>query len=126
MKRLWIGVGLLVFFLAVGTLLTFSFHRIHGPLAETLDAASEQALSGNWEQAISLAEKAREQWEQYRSFTAAIADHAPLEEMDALFSQLEVYRSLHWDAEFAAICAQLSCMAAAMEESQALTWWTML
>lgn len=126
MKRLWLGVGILVLFLLAGILLTFSFCRIHAPLAQTLENASQMALSGNWESACAKARTAKLRWEQYRNFTAAVADHAPLEEMDALFSQLEIYISLSWQGEFAVLCMQLSQMAAAMEESQQLTWWTLL
>ncbi len=126
MKRLYIGITLLLFFLIAGILLTYSFCRIHAPLAKTLEDASQQAIDGDWKNAISLAESARERWETYRNFTAAVADHAPLEEMDTLFSQLEIYGKLRLSVEFADICTRLSQMAAAMEESQALTWWTML
>ena len=126
MKRIWLGIGLLLAFLVAGCLLTFSFHRIHAPMAEVFADASRQALSGDWEGARESASLARERWDKDRNFTAAVADHAPLEEMDALFSQLDIYISLNWQGEFAALCTQLSSMAAAMEESQALTWWTML
>ena len=126
MKRIWLGIGLLLVFLLVGCLLTFSFHRIHAPMAKILEDASQQALEGHWESACESATEARQRWDKYRNFTAAVADHAPLEEMDALFSQLEIYIRLNWQGEFAALCMQLSQMAAAMEESQALTWWTML
>lgn len=126
MKRLWLGAGLLMLFLGMGIGLSFVFHRIHAPMAQQLAEASSQALSGNWEQALALAEDAGARWEASRNFTAAVADHAPLEEMDALFSQLEIYAALNWQGEFSALCMQLSKMAAAMEESQALTWWTML
>ena len=126
MKRLWLGAGLLLLFLLLGILLTFSFSRIHRPMADTLGSAAKQALEGQWEAACADARNARERWEKYRNFTAAVADHAPLEEMDALFSQIEVYIRMNWQGEFAALCMQLSQMAAAMEESQALTWWTLL
>ena len=126
MKRLYIGIGLLLFFLIAGILLTFCFCRIHAPLAETLERASQQAIAGSWENAISLAQSARERWETYRNFTAAVADHEPLEEMDMLFSQLNIYGELRLSVEFADICSRLSQMAAAMEESQAFTWWTLL
>ena len=126
MKRIWLGVGLLLVFLVAGWLLTYSFHRIHRPLATVLEQASQEALADNWERACASAADARQHWDKYRNFTAAVADHAPLEEMDALFSQLEVYITLNWQGEFAALCTYLSQMAAAMEESQALTWWTLL
>ena len=126
MKRTWLGAGLLLIFLLLGCIVTLSFHRIYTPTAQTLEAASQKALAGQWENACADAKTALARWDQYRNFTAAVADHAPLEEMDALFSQLEIYMALNWQGEFALICAQLSQMAAAMEESQALTWWTML
>ncbi len=126
MKRFWIGVGLMLFFLVSGILLTLFFHRIHAPLSQTLERASEQALSGDWEYAKSLATDAREQWDKYRNITAAVADHEPMEEMEALFFQLEIYTKLERKGEFAAICIQLSQMASAMDESQMLTWWTLL
>ena len=126
MKRIWLGVSLLLVFLVAGCLLTYSFHRVHAPLAAVLEEASEQALAGNWERACTSAADARQRWDKYRNLTAAVADHAPLEEMDALFSQVEIYVRLNWQGEFAALCMQLSQMAAAMEESQALTWWTFL
>ena len=126
MKRFYIGITLLLLFLISGILLTCAFSRIHAPLAKTLENASQAAVSGQWETAISLADAARTRWETCRNFTAAVADHEPLEEMDALFAQLEVYKNMGLNVEFAAICTRLSQMAAAMEESQALTWWTML
>ena len=126
MKRIWLGIGFLVVFLLAGWLLTLSFHRIHAPLATVLEEASKEALAGNWEDACAAADEARQYWDKYRNLTAAVADHAPLEEMDALFSQLDIYIKLNWQGDFAALCMQLSQMAAAMDESQALTWWTLL
>ncbi len=124
MKRLWLGVSLLLLFLVAGIAITISFHRIHAPMAQSLENAAQQALSGQWEEALQSAGDARQRWEKYRHFGAAVADHAPLEEMDALFSQLEVYQALAWQGEFAALCRQLACMAEAMDESQSLAWWT--
>ncbi len=126
MKRVWFGAGLLLFFLVAGILLTLCFHRIHAPLAQTLEDASHQAVFGDWEQAVALSEEAQSRWESYRNFTAAIADHEPLEEMDGLFDQMELYAKLGWKEQFASLCIQLSQMAAAMDESQQLTWWTLL
>jgi len=126
MKRLWIGVGLLAIFLVAGILLTAAFHRIHGPLARTLEDASRQALEGDFDEALSLAREAQTHWEQYQSFTAMVADHEPIEQMDALFAQLEVYGQLGLEEEFAVLCAHLARLAAAMEESQSFTWRTLL
>ncbi len=126
MKRFYFGVVLMLVLLVMSVSLTFCFHRIHAPLADTLVNAAHQALEGNWEQAKELALDARVRWDTYRDFTAAVADHEPMEEMEGLFYQLEVYTNLDLQGQFAAICVQLSQMAAAMEESQILAWWTLL
>ncbi len=125
MKRLWIGVILLLVFLAAGIVTTLSFHNIHTPMTQSLDQAADQAIAGQWESALGSAANARQRWEKYRNFGAMVADHEPLEEMDALFSQLDVYKQMNWQGEFAALCRQLARMTEALEESQALSWWTL-
>ena len=126
MKRLWIGIALLVIFLLVGCVVTYAFHRIHAPMQTLLEEASAAALGGDWEMAAAKAESAQKIWHRWRNFTATVADHGPLEQMEALFTQLRVYQALDLPGEYAAVCAQLSQMAAAMEESQAFTWWNLL
>ena len=126
MKHFWLGTGILLFFLIAGLLLTFAFCQIHEPLSETLQDAAAAALAGDHEKAVFFANTAASKWETYRSFTASVADHAPLEEMDAAFAILETYMELGWWGEFAALCAQLSQMAGAMAESQAFVWWNLL
>ena len=126
MKHFWLGTGILLFFLVAGVLTTLVFCRIHEPLEDCLKDAAEAALEGDWEKAVFFANTATSRWEKYRFLTAAVADHAPLEEMDAAFSILEAYMELGWWGEFAALCAQLSQMAGAMVESQAFVWWNLL
>lgn len=126
MKRIWIGFVLLILLLGTGIALTWSFDRIHTPLADTLEQASQLASRQQWAEACSLVQQAREKWERCRNFTAAVADHEPLEEMDALFYQLDCYKELGWESAFACACMELAQMARAMQESQQLTWWTLL
>ena len=126
MKHFWLGCGILLFFLLSGLLTTYTFARIHEPLSEELEKAAEVALEGDWEKAVFFANAAQARWEKYRMLTAAVADHAPLEEMDAAFEILDTYMELGWWGEFAALCAQLSQMASAMAESQACVWWNLL
>lgn len=126
MKHFWLGVAILLLLLLSGVLTTAAFCRIHPPLQETLDSAAAAALEGDWTKATFFANTARSRWEKYRSLTAAVADHAPLEEMDAAFSVLETYAQLGWWGEFAALCTQLAQMADAMAESQAFVWWNLL
>ena len=126
MKRMWIGVALLLAVLVIGIALTVAFHTLHGHLSEKLEDSSTAALAGDWKKATSLAREARSDWEKCRSFTAAVADHEPLEEMDSLFAQLAVWERLEEPEEFAATAAHLARLAEALRDSQAITWWNLL
>ena len=126
MKRLWIGAALLLLVLAVGICLTAVFDSLHGSLAQQLTQAADAAQADNWEAAHALAQEADGQWQRLRNFTAAVADHEPLEEMDSLLRQLKVYETARDGVNFAAVCAQLSSLAEAIAQSQAITWWNLL
>lgn len=126
MKRLWIGIGFLIFLLAAGIVISALFSSIHSPIAQSLQKASEAALSGDWDTASALTEQASRNWKKHLTFTAAVADHEPLEEMDALFAQLEVLLQLRETEDFAALSRQLSRLAQAMADSQSFYWWHFL
>ena len=126
MKRLWIGVSFLIVILAVGVVLTMLFDRIHTPLTEDLRQASQLAMDQEWEKATALTQKARADWKQYRKLIAAVADHEPLEEMEHLLEQLEVYGRQRRTADFSALCVEVASLADAMLESQRITWWNFL
>ena len=126
MRRLWIGVGVLVVMLAVAICLTAAFDRIHTPLSEEIKQASQLAMAGEWEKATALTRQARADWKNYRELIAAVADHEPLEKMEYLLDQLLVYGQLHRRADFAAICVEVAALAEAMLESQSLSWWNFL
>ncbi len=126
MRRLWIGVSFLVVILTAGIVLTVAFVRIHRPLSQDLRQASQLAMEGAWEKATALTEQARADWMQYREMIAAVADHEPLEEMERLLEQLQVYAQQRRTADFASRCVELASLADAMLESQQLTWWNFL
>jgi hypothetical protein len=83
-------------------------------------------MEQKWEKATALTRQARADWEQYREFIAAVADHEPLEKMEYLLDQLEVYAKARREADFSAVCVELAALADAMLESQNLTWWNFL
>ncbi len=126
MKRLWIGIGLLVAFLVLGLVISLLFADIHRPLEQGITAALVQAEQGNWLQARQILARTRQEWERYRPFVAAVADHAPLEELEACLDELWVYGALERRDEFAALCARTAGLAQAMGDSQQLTWWNLL
>lgn len=126
MKRMYIGIGMLVVLLAVGIGLTAALMAIHAPLADVLDQAGAAAQEGNWPEAEKQLARAQEHWDRWRHVTAAAADHRPMEEMEALFSRLDVLAKLRQADEFTSDCVQLARMAEAMADAQRLTWWNLL
>ncbi len=126
MKRMWIGISLLLVVLLIGIGLTAAFSALHQPLAEKMEQASRAALAEDWEKAETLVEEASAQWERIRHFTAAVADHEPMEEMSSLLAELQVLLTLREKEAFATGCARLAKLAEAMAESQAVVWWNLL
>lgn len=126
MGRLWIGIGILVVLLAMGIGLLWGSGVYFEELSQDLEQAGELALAGNWQAAEEKAEKGREKWEQYRRFWASFTDHEPVEQMQNLFSQLELYQTRQLEVDFAAVCRNLVHLAEAIDETHGLKWWSVL
>lgn len=126
MRRLWLGVALLLLLFGIGLWAAATMDNIHQPIAALLDQAAEAALHEDWETAAALALDARGEWEDHWSMTAAVADHNPMDEIDGLFAQLPVFAREEEKADFAATCAQLSQLTQAMGNAHSLNWWNLL
>ncbi len=126
MKRLYIGIGILIFLLAGGIGLSAGISAVHTELSEKLEGACIAVQKEDWDTAVTLADTAKTQWETYRHFVASFVDHEPLEQMDSLFSELEIYRNQQLPTDYAAVCTHLSHLAQAIGESHALKWWNLL
>lgn len=126
MKRGWIGFALLFLLLAGGAASTWALARQQLPLEDLMEQGADAALESDWEKADALTGQVRAQWETHRKFTAAFADHGPMEEIDGLLAQLEIHRRLRDAASFAAVCAELSRQLRAMGDAQIPTWWNLL
>lgn len=126
MKRTYIGFALLVILLAAGITVSCGFSRIHRDLGALFAKTAACAVEEDWSQAHSLLQQACEKWQCWRDLTAAISDHAPLEEMEQALARLEILLPLHCPEEFAADCMALSRMAMAMSHSQGIRWWNLL
>ena len=125
-QRFWIGIIVLAVILVLGILTMLLFSHIHHPLAQQLRESAAAAQAENWEKATALAENARAEWEQYRYLISASADHEPLEQMEYLLDQLEVYAADRQKADFAALCIRLANLAEAMADTQQIRWWNLL
>ena len=126
MKRMWIGIGVLLAILLVGILVTAVFARLHYPMAQSMARAGEMALAGDWDAALRLSADTQKAWERCRRFTAALADHEPIEEVECLFSQLAAWGRMRDTGSYAAVCAALSQQLQAIGDSQQLPWWSLL
>ena len=126
MLRLWIGIGILAILLAMGIGLLWGSGVFFEELSQDLQQAGDFALAGNWQAAGEKVEKSREKWEAYRPFWASFTDHEPVEQMQNLFAQLELYRTRQLEVEFAAVCRNLVHVAEAIDESHGLKWWSIL
>lgn len=126
MKRLWIGVVLLLILLGLGIGITVASAHVQGDIAQKLAQASQAALDEDWDAAKALSSQAKQDWERHRRYTAAIADHEPMEEIDSLFSQMEVYLRMRDRTAFSACCGSLEVLTRAVGEAQAINWWSLL
>lgn len=126
MKRCWFGAALLAVLLIGGLITTWGMARCHMPVAEDLEQAAKAALAEDWEQEKALTGKARTQWGKYWNISATFADHKPMEEIDGLFAQLEIYEQARDPVTAAAVCAELSRRLEAMSDAHEGSWWNLL
>lgn len=126
MSRLWIGIGILVILLAMGIGLLWGSWTFFEELSQEVEQAGELALAGNWAAAGEKASQSKARWEQWRKFWSSFTDHEPMEQMEALFSQLELYEKQKLEVDFAAVCRNLAHTAEAIDESHSLKWWSVL
>lgn len=126
MKRSWIGFILLLVLLALCILGTFAMTRIHNPIEEALNRAADCALEGEWVRADYFFREAQGTWEKWAHFRTCIADHNPVEEIDAAFAMLTVYANLREEAAFAGGCRDLARKTAAVGEAHEPVLWNLL
>ena len=126
MKQFWFGVGLLASMLVLGIWVTGKMQRTHGPAAAGLQQASQYALAEDWGKAIQMSKDTRKNWEDNRKLTASIVNHEPMDEIDALFSQLEVFEHSRDRISYSATCARLAELLDALHQEQGFYWWNLL
>lgn len=108
MKRSWIGFFLLLILLGLGLLSTWAIVEVHEPISDALEEAADCALEGAWAKAAWLTAQAQGIWEKWAILRAALTDHVPIEDIDALFEMLEVYGVSREGISFAAVCRELA------------------
>ena len=126
MRRLWLGIGLLLALLALGIGLLFFSNCFFQAFSSNWEAAAEFALAGDWASATKKAEESRAMWQQSYRFFSASTDHEPIEEVQELFSLLEIYARDRRNVEFSTVCQSLTNLGDAINESHNLRWWSIL
>ena len=126
MKQFWIAILFLAVLLVGGIVSCVGVRRVQEPIVNHLEQAAQAGFSENWELAEDLLEKAKTRWETYRNALATISDHGPMEEIDSLFGELEIYRLAQNPTLFAGLCSRLSLLCRAIAESLSLSWWNLL
>lgn len=126
MKRFWIGLGLLLALLGAGLWSMAAMERVHSAISIDLQQSARAAQQDDWMAADEFAASAAGDWKDGWHFSAALADHSSLEQIDALFAQLEVYRKNREPLAYAATCAQLAQLIEALHEGHRLSWWNLL
>lgn len=117
MKRSWLGFLFLLLLLAVSLVSTWAMAHIHEDAAEKLEEAADLALSGQWPGAAYLTAQVRHSWDKWELLRAALADHGPMEDLDADFALLEVYGRSQERLAFAAMCREMACRMEAMGDA---------
>lgn len=120
MKRIWFGAALLAVLLILGFGSSALMERSHLTQAEELNHAAALALSGNWTDAGLAYSGARDHWNQRRSIIAGLCDHGPMDQIEGLFAQLEVYALSQDTVSFSSSCVYLARQLEALGKSHSL------
>lgn len=126
MRRPLLGMGILLVLLAMCLAIWWGMDRVHGSISQLLTQSQAAAEAGDWQAADQHARQAHQIWRRHHHFTAAFADHTPMDDMDSLFAELTVYLENRESPHFEATCAQLILLSQAMADSHGLQWWNIL
>lgn len=123
MKRIVFGAALLAVLFLGGIGAQKRMAAIHGYGANLLEQAGREAQAGDWEAAQTLFNRARRSWKDNYNFTAALADHTPMEDVESLYAQLAVFAENRETPHFAALCMETAARLEAMADAHLLAWW---
>ena len=126
MARGYIGAAVLVVFLILGFVVSGAMDNAHTPACELLTQAADMTLTGDFGRAVPLAMEAKDRWEKSWNGTAAVADHSPMDDVDALFAEMVTYAESGEEPHFAACCRELAKRVEAVSEAHRFSWWNVL
>ena len=121
MKRTWIGIALLSVLFAGGLWLGEHMEKTLLPGAADLEKAAQLALTEEWDKAEALLTRTQKNWQKNRPVTASVADHEPMEDIESMLEELEIYAKLRDTASFSAGCMFLSKQMEALAKSHSFS-----
>ena len=116
---------MLLLLLAMGILTAEYMTGCHRNVQDTLALAAKEAEVGNWQPAQAHLLEAEAHWEEKWEITAALSDHEPMEHVNDLFAQLEVYARERDSVGFRVLCARLAEALDAIGEAHSVAWWNL-
>lgn len=125
-KHFWTGLGILAALLALSVCISLGMKRAHAPGAEAFRQAAQLALAGELEQGRAFADAGRQRWYKSRAFTACVADHSPMDQVEDLLAEMDVFAKAEDAEHFAACCNQLAKAVEAMYDAHRFNLWNLL
>lgn len=120
MKRIWFGAALLILLLALGLGNSAHMKKTWQEQSENLNRAAILASEGDWASAKILQKEARAEWERRQILIAALCRHEPIDQIDGLFAQLEVFSESRRTVSFSSTCVYLSKLLDSLGQSHSL------
>lgn len=88
---------------------------------QRLEQAAVLAADGDWAAARALSSQAKEEWDRRQLLIASLCDHAVMDHIEGLFSQMEVFSEARSAVSFASTCAALARQLEAVGYSHSFT-----
>lgn len=117
MKRIWFGAALLGALLILGILSAALMENTHLTQASCLNHAAALAQAGNWKGAEAAFSEAKNSWDKRSALIAGFSDHGPMDQIEGMFAQLEVFLQLRDEAAFCSSCRYLAKQLEALGKS---------
>ncbi len=105
MGRFRIGVGLLAVLLAISIASQLAMGAVEKPLLQALSNAMELSRQEDFAAAGEEIARAQARWQRCRDFSAVLADHQYLEDIDAQLAMLAIWAEAGEKTDFQTLCA---------------------
>lgn len=109
MKRLYISLGLIALLAAACSVHIFCLNRFTGQLADLLTQAQKQVEAEDWDSALRLTQRAKDQWMEQEGYLHITLHHSDIDTILVSFDEALAFLqgSEHQPAEYAAVNARL-------------------